>query len=374
MKKILFASSALVAAGAIATPALAADPIKLGLGGYFQSMIVHTSEDDGAGQPGANTHNVRMTREAEVSFTGSTTLDNGVTVGVNVQLEAETCGDQVDESYIYFKGAFGETLIGSENCAFNKMVRSAPFSLGGWTSVYSSNMRHYSTGSNTAASNLGVAGNWADPSGDNEKITYFSPKMGGFRLGVSYGWDSCEGQGTGCGGTYSGPEPDNTAGDQSNMMEIGAEYGGKAGDASFNLSAAYLKGDLEVAAAGSEDQKVWGIGGDVSMSGFTIGAGYQNNNQGTSAANTDHVTWAIGAQYKTGPWGIGAAYSSIKVEAGAGAGEDEKKHWQLGGTYDFGPGISFSAGIENVKLEDNLNAAGAENSATNIIVGTSLFF
>ena len=103
MKKALLATSAIIAAGVIAAPAIAAEkkaagPIALKLGGYFTLMGVHTSQDDGAGQPGNNLHDNMITREAEVSFSGSTTLDNGVSVGVDVQLEAETCGDQVDES------------------------------------------------------------------------------------------------------------------------------------------------------------------------------------------------------------------------------------------------------------------------------------
>ncbi len=369
MKKILFASSALVAAGALATPAFAADPIKVGVSGYFHQLIVHTSQDDSAGQPGANQHSIRLSREAEIAFSGSTTLDNGVTVGVNVQLEAESCGDQIDESYIEFKGAFGDIIMGAENGAHLKMVRGAPGVLGGWTSVWTSNFRHFSQGGNAANIFYG------DASGDNEKITYFSPKIGGmFRVGASYTWDSCEEATGGCGGSYSGPEADNNANDQSNIWEVGAEVGGKAGGASYNISATYQKADLEVAAAGSEDFKVWSIGGDVSMSGVKIGAGYSKDNQGTSAANTDNTNWNIGATYSTGPWTVGAAYGNTEDEAGTGAGSDERKTWHLGGSYTFGPGISFSAGIENTKLEDNANAAANENDATSIIVGTALFF
>ena len=39
MKKLLLGSTALVAGGLMAAPAMAADPIKIGLGGYYQFFV-----------------------------------------------------------------------------------------------------------------------------------------------------------------------------------------------------------------------------------------------------------------------------------------------------------------------------------------------
>ena len=206
MKKALLATSAIIAAGVIAAPAIAAEkkaagPIALKLGGYFTALAVHSSQDDGAGQPAANTHNMMLTREAEVSFSGSTTLDNGVSAGVDVQLEAETCGDQVDESYIWFKGSFGQVVIGAENGAGNKSFRGSSVPMAGFVSTWSSNYRLYATGTNAAASPFR-----SDVSGDSEKLTYWTPKMSGFQVGVSYTWDSGE-----IASSYGGQESDNDA-------------------------------------------------------------------------------------------------------------------------------------------------------------------
>ena len=85
MKKILLGSTAIVAAAAaFAAPASAAENIKLGLGGYYQSAFVLIDEDV------ADTRTDSIKQEGEIYFLGETTLDNGVTVGVNVQLEAYT--------------------------------------------------------------------------------------------------------------------------------------------------------------------------------------------------------------------------------------------------------------------------------------------
>ena len=368
MKKALLATSAIIAAGVIAAPAIAAEkkaagPIALKLGGYFTALAVHSSQDDGAGQPAANTHNMMLTREAEVSFSGSTTLDNGVSAGVDVQLEAETCGDQVDESYIWFKGSFGQVVIGAENGAGNKSFRGSSVPMAGFVSTWSSNYRLYATGTNAAASPFR-----SDVSGDSEKLTYWTPKMSGFQVGVSYTLDSGE-----IGSSYGGQEADNTAGQQSNIWELGATYSGNTGKdgVAYNVSGAYIKGDNET--SGGVDQKVWALGADVTFSGITIAGGYGKDNQATSGNNTDRTDWNVGAKGSSGAVSYGISYSKTKDEV-SGTGDDTRDHWIAAASYAFGPGISFSAGIENVKLEDGANAAAAENNATSIMLGTALFF
>jgi predicted porin len=368
MKKALLASSAIIAAGVIAAPALAAEkkaagPIALKLGGYFTALGVHTSQDTSAG---ANRRNFMITREAEVSFSGSTKLDNGVSVGVDVQLEAETCGDQVDESYIWFKGSFGQVVIGAENGAGNKSFRGSSVPMAGFVSTWTSNYRLYGTVGNAAAQPFR-----ADISGDSEKITYWSPKMGGFQVGASYTWDTGE-----IASSYGGQENDNTAGTQSDIWELGATYSGNTGKdgVSYNISGAYIKGQNEAKTAATDDQKVWALGADVTVAGWTIAGGYGKNNQGTSAASTDLTDWNLGVKSSMGPWSYGISYSHFEAEAGSGAGNDERDHWLAAASYAFGPGISLSAGIENVKIEDNLNAVANENDATSIMLGTALFF
>ena len=398
MKKALLATSAIIAAGIIAAPAIAAEkkaagPIALKLGGYFTLMGVHTSQDDGAGQPGANLHDTMITKEAEVSFSGSTTLDNGVTVGVDVLLEAETCGDQIDENYIWFSGSFGKIFLGGENGAGNKSFRGSSVPAAGFVSSWTSNYRVYAGGTNNART---PARN--DVTSDSEKITYFTPKMGGFEVGVSYTWDSSETT-----SSYAGHSADNAStssttvttvntttsvtnqaltktvtttqnSDQSNVWELGATYSGNTGKdgVSYNVSGAYIKANNE--APGGVDAKVWALGADVTFSNITIAGGYGNDNQASSGSNTDKIDWNLGIKSSSGPWSYGISYSNMSAEAGAGAGEDERDHWLAAASYAFGPGISLSAAIENVKLEDNANAAGNENNATSIMLGTALFF
>ena len=89
MKKLLLGSTALVVGGLMAAPAMAADPIKIGVGGYYtfyrpgrQHRVVlrlrrHVHQLQGS----------PFTQEGEIHFIGQTKLDNGTSVGLTVELE-----------------------------------------------------------------------------------------------------------------------------------------------------------------------------------------------------------------------------------------------------------------------------------------------
>ena len=100
MKKILLGSTAIVAAGMIASvpTADAASKMKLGVGGYMEQWFGFTSGDDGVAQDYSG---FDIKSDPEIFFKGKTKLDNGITVGVNVQLEATQNGDQIDEQYMF---------------------------------------------------------------------------------------------------------------------------------------------------------------------------------------------------------------------------------------------------------------------------------
>ncbi|WP_147165104.1 porin, partial [Pararhodospirillum oryzae] len=77
MKKILFGTTALVAAGLFAGGASAADKIKLSLGGKMEQYFggVGTLEDGGFD----DSDGFGMDTDTEVYVKGSTKLDNGLT-------------------------------------------------------------------------------------------------------------------------------------------------------------------------------------------------------------------------------------------------------------------------------------------------------
>ena len=86
MKKFLIGTTALVAAGFVAGQAEAADPIKLSVGGYMNQYVGYADQDEDGQE---NFAEVKVESETELYFRGSTTLDNGLTIGVNIDRYAD---------------------------------------------------------------------------------------------------------------------------------------------------------------------------------------------------------------------------------------------------------------------------------------------
>lgn len=372
MKRLL-ATTALCGLGTAfaVQPSLAAEQIKLGVGGYFNAFFAFGEQDDGVGEPGANLRSHKIAREAEIRFTGKTTLDNGISFGVNVQLEAETCGDQIDESYMFVEGSFGRVVVGSEDPATDAMFYGAPVVIAGIGLDTPDDV--FTALSNAAGTPVSIV----NISGDSEKLTYFTPRFAGFQLGLSYTPENCEERtavAPVCAGTYAGFPADNTAGEQAEIVEIAANYVGAFGGVDVAVYGGYAGASLEAPAAGAEDQDQWGIGMQFGFSGFTVGGSYKEDNLGTSGSNTDRVDYALGVTYGTGPWTVGVAYAHAEVEAGAAGGEDETDGLQVGGTYALGPGILLSGGVTYWDVQDNLSAPASENEGIEFIVGTVIEF
>jgi hypothetical protein len=243
MKKALYGSTALAAAGLLAGGAQAAEKIQVGVAGYFQAFGVYSDQDDGAGEPAAGLRDHHLAREGEIYFRGTTVLDNGLEVGVLVQLETETCADQIDQSYIWFEGGFGQLRLGNHYGASYEMFYGAPTPILGH-GVNTPNFVHLAVGGNSIFSPV----TYVTASFDTEKVSYFTPRIAGFQFGASYTPDTCEENNPGglgaslgvtCGGQGSGPEFDNGVGQQSEVVELGLNWVGSFMGADIGVFGGY---------------------------------------------------------------------------------------------------------------------------------------
>src|SRR5262245_37194372 len=186
MKKVLLGSTALVAAGLIAGDAAAADGVKLSLGGYYRG-VAGVMFDDFDGVAAGLEDDLRdyvFKQDVEVHFKGETTLDNGLTVGVVVQLEGQTSSDQIDEVYVYFSGGWGELRFGDDDEALEQLCAITPSA----ASNFGPDSPFFSF-SNSAASGLSYAatnGICYGTDNDSTKLIYFSPNFGGFSFAMSF--------------------------------------------------------------------------------------------------------------------------------------------------------------------------------------------
>ncbi len=355
MKKILLGSTALVAAGMMAAPAVQAeDPIQLGVGGYMEQWFGYGSSDID------DRDHFDQKSDSEVIFSGSTTLDNGIQFGVNVQLEGNTSGDTIDESYAFIEGDFGRILLGSENSAGYIMGVSAPNvgiginsgDQGDWVPVDSD------AGQFRAA--LGATSLENDAVNDANRVTYFTPRFSGLQGGISYTPDA---------GEDSNAQPDENS-SYHDGIDLGVNF--TESFSGFDVAAYGRYGIASNDAPGGDDPEVFGVGINLGYAGFTVGGSYSQQEEG--GAN-EGQSWDLGASYSTGPWGVSLTYFNGEAEGGAASGDEELQTIEGAVSYALGPGIKVVGSVGyNDFDDDDTGAADDSNDGYWIVTGIKLSF
>ena len=360
MKNLLLGTTALGAVAILAAGNVSAsEKIKLGVGGYMQSTYYYADYDDNE-VLGVERIDDKVTQEGEVFFTGSTTLDNGIKFGVNIQLEAYTATDQIDETYVFIEGSFGRVLLGSENSAAYLMHYGAPSPVSMYAAD-SANIAPIGVGNTTNATMFS----------DADKITYFTPRFEGIQLGASYVPDgSFETSGS---SVYS---PTEIKGGLDRGYSLGANYVKSFDSLSVSVSAGYENADVSLLGADLEEMKELSFGGQIGFGGFTVGGGYLKSTDIGGLDTFDAETWSMGVKYGQGPWSVGVDYSNGDGEyAGVDLGSLET--WTIGGQYVLGPGIKAFGGIQlyDNDLGDEIGLPlGLQGDSTIFFVGTALNF
>ncbi|WP_028466203.1 porin [Nisaea denitrificans] len=367
MKKILLGTTAIVAAGMIAAPSVdAAEKLKVSVGGYMEQWFGYTTADD---QSSADYQGFANVSDAEIHFKGMTTLDNGISVGVNVQLEANSNpGDQIDESYLIVKGNFGEINLGSENSALYKMnYGPSDYGIG------------INSGDQTAwvPNSIGASGGFfRSPFGstnvepnrtnDSEKLTYYTPRVEGFQLGVSYIPES-------------GQDDNGTVDRNSEVSDgyaIAANFKRDFDGFNVGLSAGY--GAFTDGVAGAEDPSAYSFGATAGFGGFSLGGAYAAS-EGTTTGD-EETGYTLGAAYATGPWGVSVNWfhgeSDAITTAGVITNDGEHDTYSLNGKYALGPGVTAAAtlGYTELSTKNTASAGNSDTDGTYFVVGMKVSF
>ena len=318
MKKILMGTSAAALATTVSSAANAAE-WDLDWGGFFEAGIAFTSFDEDSGALGGDFDGVDVVQDSEIIFTPSITLDNGLKFGVDIQLEGNTSGDQIDESFIFIRGSFGEVLIGSENSAGYKMTFAAPDST--WIGVNSGSTSQFMPWQTTFRSIQETSFIEVDANNDAQRITYFTPRFSGFQLGASYARDASQGGGQ--------VDIDNSLG---NIFDIGANYVNTFSGVDVAVSGRYGTGE----AAAGDDPDVYAFGLNLGFAGVTVGGSFAAQDGGNAALEGEF--WDIGVSYDTGPWSASVTYSESD-------GDDGTENMRIigGASYKLGPGVKAGA-------------------------------
>jgi len=417
MKKVLYGTTALVAAGLVAGEASAASGLKLGITGFYRNAIGGTfgnspttqfggsgafsgATPGGALAPNAGTttaglgnfgrQNVSMRQEIRVNFTGQTTLDNGITVGVLVGLNGENVAKsgsttQVNRAYADFSGKFGLVRVGEANSA---LVTDCVVDPGNVTSNFGVNspnesfsnvgfaqVRNQALGANNVSnsgagyfSTFGVApmgsiGTCYGIESKGNKVMYFSPSFGGLTFGVSYtptGGQRRAGGGLSYGTDVTAPGPGNAG---NNVLSVGVDYTHDFGG--WNLTAGgggeWAFTQYTPAGGNTNNKPSWYQAGlQIGIGHFAIGASgayyvnYAHAGYAATTASSSDDGWVVsgGGSYTIDAWSFGlkgvygSYQQSLSSFGGPPSGSDEKL-WgvSVNSAYALGPGIAVEGQV-----------------------------
>ena len=392
MKKHLLSTSAIALGVAIAAPA-AAQEWDVSFGGFMSQRVVYIDRYGSGYTGGANDGDgVDISSSTEIIFTPSITLDNGLTFGVNVQLEGENVGGQIDETYMTISSdTLGQILIGSENSAGYKSMVAAP----GVTTMYINSNSLYTLMpiSNVYGAQFLQAGgsSFTEVAANNDvqRLTYFTPSFNGLTVGVSYAPTGSANATNGFGADRSSVTSD--------IFDIGVNYSQTFGSTSVVLAARYGIGNaptsLDVATPGANnifdglpadggddvdatfanpsDPETWGVGAQVSFADFTVGGSYGENDAGTPNGAGDSTGWSFGVTYDiAGPWALEALTYQGEWKDG-NANKGEYNTYRIGASRDLGPGVSWDIFAVQADVDNGL--AGVANRDVNAtMIGTGI--
>jgi outer membrane protein OmpU len=420
MRGVLLATTALVAVGAPVTDIAAAGGLKLGISGFYRNSIggsfgnSPTTKFAGTGPLAQGTgvttaglgnfdrQNVSMRQEIRVNFTGQTTLDNGITVGVLVGLNGESVAksgnkDQIERAYAEFSGKFGMIRIGE---TYSALVTDCILDPGNVTSNFGINspyesysdvgfvqQRNQFTGVANVSNGPGGGGRPISlpPTGyfstfgvapigsigtcfgidyKGNKILYFSPDFGGFSFGVSY-QPQANSRFAGGGLAYGTDVQAPVSGGAANLLSVAADYQHEFDGVKLTLGGGGEWAFTQYTAAGRSvgGKPAWyNAGVQLGFGHWAIGASaaYYKNYLHAGYAATNATSgddgWAItaGGSYMIDAWSFGlqglyASYqqSGAVITGNPFATASNQDFWavSLNGAYALAPGISLEGQV-----------------------------
>lgn len=397
MRKVLLSSAAICGLALAATPALADDGgVKLDVGGYFTGYGVFLNQDEGDGYTGTEeAREFDFMRNTEVHLSGETTLDNGLTVGVHLETEADGANAfEVEESYMYMSGTWGRVNFGEEDGAAYLLQVAAPAAdenvdgIGqqlqpvDYTLMFASGASTY-TATGMDALVLEDFDYGQNITSTATKFTYLTPVLNGFQAGVSYTADTeTSSLDT---NNLNGVSYDNEDEAYGEAYEVGLRYEGQYNELGFAIGAGYshieLENDADNATADTtlfgtavdlDDRDAWNVGVDFDYGPFGMGVVYAEDNLG--AEDTDEEIWAVGVDYTTGAFRLGASWLTQDNELGTDAGEVDTDRYTGGVVYTYGPGMSFRGSISYIDHDLPDTSSYEDADATSIMLGTQVNF
>ena len=322
MRKLLLTSSALVAAASISSYAVADVSVSGGFEWRYTSISSGVAADDGTEFGTDNT--------VTISFSNKT--DSGLSLLGVYDMDADSAGSDMDESYLQIGGGFGTLRLGQKDAAVES------FGIGEHDLI-DEDLSQTPTNSSIVTT-AGESGG-----GDSNKLTYITPNMGGFQAGYSMA-DS------------------GTAVQSEDQTAMGASYTMPLDGGSLMIR--YNKQATDGAAA--DETEASNYGAKLVMGAASMIIAHGQSTIGTGTAQTDdREANGISVRYNMGG-GISIGASTMTAEDDkdkTAAGVAEKYTANIAEvTYTVAPGLSAKVTYLDYDYENGGEASAVDDSGS----------
>jgi predicted porin len=347
--------AAVCALSAAATPAFAADAITLTLGGRIKQFFFVAGQTQA---PAESLNSTGMFNDTRISVDGRTVLDNGITVRAFVRFNAvarET--KDVDEAYIDVLSSFGRLRVG-EKAGVNTTTIGDPVPQA-FLSVDEETL------GDALMPRTGIvlrdAFTFKRFTGNALGVSYQTPEIAGFRLGVAYHPTVTADVG-----------PINTRLSSHDAVDVTAAYDGDFVGGTYRLAGGYFR--LASRDGGNDGGQAWNLSAGATYGGFELAAAYISTQP---ASGFDERAWTVGGLYGIGPFTLSADYRKAKRRPAPfatlppGIVSEHAERATLQTAYKLGPGIVVGlAGF----YADQRDARGAAFDGGGVLSGIRIDF
>ncbi len=339
MRKFLLTTTGVIAALALAAPAMAGDeemaegemmmePVSVSISGYAYTALSTSG------------HNTSPTMKTlfDPGLSGSATMDNGLKFGVSAKLQSG------DENTLTVDGAFGQIQLGDAKHARGQMRIASAGATGtfGVNGPYWGGVAEDEYSATVSTDGSGYGGHARDT-----KIVYMSPSVGGIQLGASYAPD--------------GSKDDSGVSDQ---LSAALTFSQDFGDAGVSLNVGYQTGDM-----GKYSPTDLNAGASITIDDITLSGGMRASDNGMTGADAMESTQMdIGATMAMGSLTLSAGWASTDNPNGTA----DTNMYALAASYPLGEGVRLDAQVdfgERDKIGDE-----DDNDWVQFLIGTGINF
>lgn len=367
------------------------------VGGEFVSYFGYASSDVST-DPSVDFDGFDVKSDVTIAFSPEITLENGLQFGAVVELDGQE--GNIGDSFLFIDSSGGTVEFGSRPSAGYNMFYSAPDeSILGTNDGSSGDFIPFDeeAGSALVGNDTGLGTlnstfieNGANANDNADRINYYTPRIAGFQLGVSYARDP---------NASSNAQVDITAaGGLHDLFDVGLNYVAEFGDVGVAVAGRWGIASLEgsaavagssglvvdgtgatvvrattadvqatdtvvlapvdaVAAGQSSNPTILGFGANVSYGGFTIGGSWAEQND---TVLSDGQAFDVGVSYATGPWAVSFTYQygqNVDDELANGS-DEELQQFVAGVTYELAEGVAVGGFAAYVDFDEEFSDDG----------------